>query len=651
MIEVSGITKSYRIGESSVHALRGVNLTIRQGEFVAIMGASGSGKSTLMHILGLLDVPDSGTYRLMGKEIGKLTDDELATLRNNVAGFVFQQFHLLGRMSAIDNVMLPGIYSDRQADFRADALARLETVGLAHRADQRPSQMSGGEQQRVAIARALIRDPMLIFADEPTGNLDTKNSHEIMRILTELHKQGKTIVMVTHEHDIAACASRVITMQDGKIIDDRRNDGAAEKPEVSPGVMQVEHQPLFKPSKMLGFVAQAFRSITTNKVRTLLSVLGILVGVASVIAMMALGAGASASMEERLKSLGSNLLSVRGGSAKVRGAARGTGSFTRFTRKDVQAIAELSPLVSRASGYVNGSIQAVWMNKNWSSSLEGVGFEYGQMRSVIPTVGRWFTHEDIRSRRKVAIIGATVLSELFGNEDPVGKTIKINRINFRVIGVLPAKGFAGHRDQDDVVLVPVSTAMYRVLGKDYLNSIYVEVSSAENIELAKEAIDALIRKRHRLQADDEDSFYIRDMSEFKEMLSSTTKTMSTLLGSIAAISLVVGGIGIMNIMLVSVTERTREIGLRKAIGARKSDIMVQFLIESVGLTLSGGLIGIVVGIGVSVMLSTFAGWAVKTSIFSVVLATGFSVLIGLFFGLWPAKKAAGLKPVEALRYE
>ncbi len=651
MIEVVDIRRTYTIGESPVRALDGVSLTIDEGEFVAIMGASGSGKSTLMHILGLLDVPDSGTYRLMGKEVGKLNDDELATLRNNVAGFVFQQFHLLGRMSTIDNVMLPCIYSDERGDFRADAMKRLEMVGLGHRAGHRPNQMSGGEQQRVAIARALIRDPMLIFADEPTGNLDTKNSHEIMRILTELHRQGKTIIMVTHEHDIAEYAGRVITMKDGKIIDDRKKEGMEFRPGAKPDGMKVEHQPLFKPSRMLGFMKQAFRSITSNKIRTLLSVLGILVGVASVIAMMALGTGAKASMEARLKSMGSNLLSIRGGSARIMGAAQGSGTFTRFTAQDADAIRELAPLVNYVAGDVTGPAQMVYLDKNTSSTVEGVDYDYASMRDATPAIGRWFTRQEIQSRRKVAIIGTTVASELFGNEDPVGKTIKINRINFTIIGVAPPKGFAGHRDQDDVALVPVTTAMYRVLGKEYFDSIYVEVSSAENIEPAKQAIDALIRKRHKIQPDDNDSFNIRDMTEFQQMLSATTQTMSMLLGSIAAISLVVGGIGIMNIMLVSVTERTKEIGLRKAIGARKGDIMLQFLIESVGMTLSGGLIGIVVGVGVSVMLSTFAGWAVKTSMFSVVLATGFSVLIGLFFGLWPARKAATLKPVEALRFE
>ncbi|AAM71624.1 MAG TPA: macrolide export ATP-binding/permease MacB [Chlorobaculum sp.] len=651
MIEIVNVTKTYRIGESSVKALDGVSLTIGQGEFVAIMGASGSGKSTLMHILGLLDVPDTGQYRLMGKEVSRMSDDELAGIRNNVAGFVFQQFHLLSRMSTIDNVVLPCIYSGQRGDFRKDALKRLEMVGLAQRSDHRPNQMSGGEQQRVAIARALIRDPMLIFADEPTGNLDTKNSHEIMRILTDLHRQGKTIIMVTHETDIAEFADRVITMKDGVVVDDRKKQDARLNPQMPQGGMEAAHSALFQPSRLLGFVVQAFQSIASNKIRTFLSVLGILVGVASVIAMMALGTGAKASMEEQLKSMGSNLLSVRGGSAKIGGASQGFGTVTRFTEKDAAAIQAIPNLIDHVSGDVTGSGQLVYLDKNWSTSVEGVDYDYGEMRAAIPTVGRWFTREEIQERAKVAILGTTVAMQLFGDADPVDKIIKINRINFRVIGVAPAKGFAGPRDQDDVVYIPVSTAMYRVLGKLYLDGIYVEVSSAENIAPATQAIDALIRKRHKLAADDQDSFNIRDMTQFQQMLSATTQTMSMLLGSIAAISLVVGGIGIMNIMLVSVTERTREIGLRKAIGARKGDIMLQFLIESVGMTLSGGIIGIVVGVGVSVMLSAFAGWAVKTSMFSVVLATGFSVLIGLFFGLWPARKAAALKPVEALRYE
>ncbi len=303
-------------------------------------------------------------------------------------------------------------------------------------------------------------------------------------------------------------------------------------------------------------------------------------------------------------------------------------------------IAALRPLVKNAAGVVNGNARIVYGNKNWSSTLTGAGFDYGTMRASIPTVGRWFTREEMQTRAKSAIIGVTVVKELFGSSNPIGKTIKINRINFMVIGIAPAKGFAGPQDEDDVVIIPVTTAMYRVLGKDYLSSIFVEVASPALIEQAKTAISELIRKRHRLKADD-DSFNIRDMTEIQKMLSSTTQTMSLLLGSIAAISLLVGGIGIMNIMLVSVTERTREIGLRKAIGARKNDIMLQFLVESVGLTISGGFIGVLAGIGISLILSSFAGWAVKTSLVSVVLATAFSALIGIFFGLWPAQESSG----------
>ena len=654
MLELVDVHRTYLIGESTVNALRGVSLTIEQGEFVAIMGASGSGKSSLLNILGLLDNPDKGEYRIFGNNVNTMTEDEQAGVRNNVAGFVFQQFHLLKRMSIVENVRLPHIYSGVKGDFHQQAVERLRQVGLAERIDHTPNQLSGGEQQRVAIARALVRDPLIIFADEPTGNLDTKNSIEIMKIFTALHAEGKTIIMVTHEPDISAYADRIITMRDGVIISDERKPGfettVVAKEENGFDIHGSGKASLWQNGRFIGFIAQAFQAILANKMRSFLSVLGILVGVASVIAMIALGEGAKTAMQEQMKSMGSNLLSIRGGSAKIRGAAQGAGAVARFTFIDVDEIAALHTLVKSAAGVVTGSGRIVYGNKNWSSSLNGVGYDYGTMRASIPTVGRWFTREEIQTREKVAIIGVTVVKELFGSTNPVGKTIKINRINFTVIGIAPAKGFSGPQDDDDVLIIPVNTAMYRVLGKDYLSGIFVEVSSSTLIEQAKSKISALIIKRHRLKEGD-DSFNIRDMTEIQKMLSSTTQTMSLLLGSIAAISLVVGGIGIMNIMLVSVTERTREIGLRKAIGARKNDIMLQFLVESVGLTISGGFIGVLAGIGISLVLSYFAGWAVKTSLISVVLATVFSALIGIFFGLWPARKAAELKPLEALRYE
>jgi len=654
MLELVDVHRTYLIGESTVQALRGVSVTIEQGEFVAIMGPSGSGKSSLLQILGLLDTPDKGNYLLFGHNVNTLKEDEQAGLRNTVAGFVFQQFHLLKRMNIVDNVRLPHIYSGIKGDFRKEAIERLTLVGLEHRIDHTPNQLSGGEQQRVAIARALIRDPMILFADEPTGNLDTTNSAEIMKILKKLHEEGKTIIMVTHEAEIAAYAGRVIIMRDGVIVSDERKNGLEPLVKVA-GELNFDAQvakkvSLWQDGRFKGFIFQAIQAILANKLRSFLSVLGIFVGVASVIAMMALGEGAKAAMQEQLKSMGSNMLSIRGGSAKIRGAAQGAGAVARFTFSDVDDIAALPTLVKNATGVVNGAGRIVYGNKNWSTSLTGAGFDYGTMRASIPSVGRWFTQEEIQTRAKVAIVGVTVVKEIFGTSNPLGKTVKINRINFTVIGIAPAKGFSGPQDEDDVVIIPVTTAMYRVLGKDYLSGIFVEVTSPTMIDQAKSAINKLIRKRHRLK-DDDDTFNIRDMTEIQQMLSSTTQTMSILLGSIAAISLVVGGIGIMNIMLVSVTERTREIGLRKAIGARKSDIMLQFLVESVGMTISGGFIGILAGIGISLILSFFAGWAVKTSLISVVLATLFSAVTGIFFGLWPARKAAELKPVEALRYE
>ncbi len=651
MIELKNISKTYGKGHIAVHALKDVSVSIGQGEFVAIMGPSGSGKSTLLHMLGFLDRPDKGSYKILGTDISRLSDDQLAYLRNRLVSFVFQQFHLLRRTKALENVELPLIYSGKK-DIAKRAAESLESVGLAKRSHHMPSELSGGEQQRVAIARALVNDPMIIFADEPTGNLDTKSEEEIIRILEGLNDKGKTIVLVTHEKEIAEHARRIIQMRDGEIVSDESKGGGRHAEDKSSSVQKIisETHSYLGRVEFIWHLRQSFRAILSNKVRSFLSMLGILFGVAAVIAMLALGQGAKASMEDRLKTLGSNLLSIQGGSGRMMGVASGT-AVTRFTQADVDAIAGLKPLIKRASGYASGSAQVVYESENWNTRIEGAAYDYGEMRATTPDIGRWFTQDEITQRAKVAILGRTVVEKLFRGQNPIGAAVKVNRINFKVIGVAPEKGAGGWRDQDDIIYIPLTTAMYRILGKDYVDGIYAEVSDVEHMEEAQEEIKQLIVKRHRIYKNEDDQFRIRNMSEIQEMLTSTTRTMSVLLGCIAAISLLVGGIGIMNIMLVSVTERTREIGLRKAIGARARDIMTQFLIESVVMTLSGGFMGMALGVLISVILSLVVGWATKVTIGNIILAAGFSIAVGMFFGLWPAKKASVLNPIEALRYE
>ena len=653
MIELKNINKTYRSGKVEVKALRNISLHIAPGEFVAIMGPSGSGKSTLLHILGFLDRPDSGLYNLRGTEITRLTDDELAILRNRLVGFVFQQFHLLPRITALQNAELPLIYAGKRR-LKEKARDKIKEVGLIGRASHRSNELSGGEQQRVAIARSLVNEPLIILADEPTGNLDTKSEEEIMAILEDLNQKGKTIIMVTHEREIAQYAKRIIRMRDGEIISDETVKDSLHEISLSPisvdNILSEAHSTMAK-AEFVDHIRQSITAIVSHKMRSVLSMLGILIGVAAVIAMLALGYGARESISQRLASLGSNLLMVRPGSRRQHGVALEAGLITRLTLQDANAIAELSE-VKRVSPSVSGrGGQLVYGNKNWNTQIQGTGVDYGLMRASNPVVGRFFTEEELRVREKVVLLGATVAKELFGDNNPVGATIKINRINFNVIGLLPEKGATGWRDQDDLVIIPVTTAMYRVLGREYVSSIDVEIKDSSLMEQAQESISKLIIKKHRLNKDDEDSFQIRNMAEIQETVESTTKTMTWLLGSIAAISLLVGGIGIMNIMLVSVTERTREIGLRKAIGARRTDIMVQFLIESAVMTFVGGIAGVVFGSGIAWLLAIFAGWPTKISAFPIILAVTFSVGIGIGFGLWPARQAAKLNPIEALRYE
>ncbi|MCJ7545917.1 MAG: ABC transporter permease [Deltaproteobacteria bacterium] len=653
MIELRHVTKTYKMGTVEVHALRDVSLKIAAGEFVAIMGPSGSGKSTLMHIVGFLDRPDSGAYLLGGRDITELSDDELAILRNRLAGFVFQQFHLLPRISAVENAELPLIYAGRR-HLKEKAHEKLKEVGLAQRESHRPNELSGGEQQRVAIARSLVNEPLIILADEPTGNLDTKSEEEIIALLEDLSRKGKTIVMVTHEQEIAVRAQRIIRMRDGEIVADERKKTRRKNPVAPPdlsidAILSESRQTLAQAAFMDHF-RQALHAIISHKMRSFLSMVGILIGIASVIAMLALGQGAKESITKQLASLGSNLLIVRPGSSQLHGVSLEAGAVTRFTLQDADAVAKLSE-ISRVSPSVSGRGQLVYTSKNWNTQILGTGINYAPMRASIPAIGRFFTEEELRRRDKLVVLGTTVVDNLFGDANPINATIKINRINFKVIGILPKKGATAFRDQDDVAITPVTTAMYRVMGKQYVDAIDAEVGDPRLLDQAQDAIRELVIKRHNLTKDRQDTFNIRNMADIQATLQSTTKTMTWLLGSIAAISLLVGGIGIMNIMLVSVSERTREIGLRKAIGARKMDIMNQFLIEAVLMTMSGGIAGILCGVGMSFLLALLAGWATKVSIFAMALATTFSLFVGVGFGLWPARQAAQLNPIEALRYE
>jgi macrolide transport system ATP-binding/permease protein len=654
MIELKNISKTYQMGEVKVKALQGVSLKIAPGDSVAIMGPSGSGKSTLMHILGLLDRPDAGEYYLGRRKVNELSDEELSAVRNRLAGFVFQQFHLLPRVSALENAALPLIYAGKR-HLKERAKQEIKEVGLADRMNHRPNELSGGQQQRVAIARSLVNDPLIILADEPTGNLDSKSQEEIISILKGLNQKGKTVVIVTHEKEIAVSAKRIIRMHDGKIVSDEKSEippEPAQEYQVDKiiDVVLSKSERKARETEFFDFLRQAVGAMLSHKMRSFLSILGILIGVAAVIAMLALGEGAKSSIEIQLASLGSNLLVLRPGSSRLHGVALEAGSVTRFTFQDIDAMRKL-PELKRISPSVTGRGQLVYGNKNWNTQIEGVDVDYARMRASVPVVGRFFTDYEIKMREKLAVLGTTVVRELFGDENPVGETIKINLINFKVIGVLPAKGATGFRDQDDTLLVPVTTAMYRLLGKEYIDTIYIEAQNPQSLDSLTESITKVIIKQHHLAKSEEDSFQIHNMADIKNALESTTKTMSLLLGAIAAISLLVGGIGIMNIMLVSVTERTREIGLRKAIGANNRDIMIQFIIEAVLMAFLGGLGGIALGSGISILITLFAGWEVKITAFSVTLATTFSIMVGLVFGLWPAKQASRLDPIEALRYE
>ena len=647
MIELKDIKKSYQMGDLSLEVLKGISLTIEDGEYVAIMGPSGSGKSTLMNILGLLDVPSSGSYLFNGKEIAHLDEDGLSLLRREEIGFIFQQFNLLPRMTAVQNVGLPLLYSQMQVEenWIQNLLSR---VGLKERMHHRPNELSGGQQQRVAIARSLVNQPRMILADEPTGNLDSQSQHEILGILKELNSQGITILVVTHEEEVAREAHRIIRVRDGRIQSDIRTKDIQQSSQLkkTPSIHKRSWTDIFE------YFYQGYKTLAANKIRTALSMLGILIGVAAVVAMLAIGKGAQKSIENQLSALGSNLLTIRPGAVRVAGVTQESGAANRMVFEDLEAIQLKMAFISQVSGQVNGRGQITANSKNWSTIVMGTSKSWAVMHNSDPVYGRFFTEEEDVQRARVAVIGGTLRRELFGEQTGIGEMIKINKVIFKVIGVLPEKGANNMRDQDDVIIIPLQTAMKRLLGREFLEMMEVEVDAREHVELVQDGLMQVMSDLHKIPLSQQrDAFQIRSMAEIQEAMQQSNQTMSYLLASIAAISLLVGGIGIMNIMLVSVTERTREIGLRKAIGATRIDILAQFLSESVVVSLVGGSMGILIGWWMTLALTAILGWETSVSVSSVLVSFFFSALVGIVFGVYPAKKASQLHPIDALRFE
>ena len=643
LLVVDGVWREFAAGDDTVAILKDIHLTIQAGEMVAIVGASGSGKSTLMNILGCLDRPSRGRYCVKGQETRRLSPDELATLRRETFGFIFQRYHLLSDLDALGNAEIPAIYAGLRPDSRRERASRLlARLGLADRLHHRPGQLSGGQQQRVSIARALVNGGEVILADEPTGALDSHSGQEVMAILHELHAEGHTVIMVTHDAGLAEHAERIITLKDGQIVSDAATARATGK--AAPALPAAAEAPAGGWRARLDRLREAFvmagRAMLAHRLRSFLTMLGIIIGIASVVSVVALGEGSRQQILSDISAMGTNTIDIYPGKGF---GDRKSSAIHTLNDRDAAALAEQGFVDSVTPGVSTSATLRVG-NTALTGQVRGVGQQYFQVKGVQLAEGQAFNTEAVARYAQEVVIDPNTRQKLFGSGNALGEVILVNNLPVRVIGVTAEQKSVFGNSETLNLWIPYTTAMGRLLGRDYLNSITVRISDSVSTQAAETALVKLMTQRHGTQ-----DFFVMNSDSIRQTVESTTATMTLLVSMIAVISLVVGGIGVMNIMLVSVTERTGEIGVRMAVGARQSDILQQFLIEAVMVCLLGGVLGVGLSLAIGVAFDQFvSNFRMVYSATSIVAAFACSTLIGVLFGYLPARNAARLDPVVAL---
>lgn len=644
IIEINNLNKKFGEGNNEVHILKDINLSISSGDFIAIIGASGSGKSTLMNILGCLDTASNGSYKIDGEEASNMDSDGLAALRRKKFGFIFQRYNLLSTLTAIENVALPAVYSGVPQSEREDRAKKiLSDLGLEDKIKNKPHELSGGQQQRVSIGRALMNGGEIILADEPTGALDSHSGEMVMGIIKELHEKGHTIILVTHDKNIANYANRIIEIKDGEIISDTSKSSHYSL--VKKETIKEKNSFSFFKDQLVESFKMALNAISAHKLRSFLTMLGIIIGIASVVSIVALGNGSQQKILSDISSMGTNTIDIYPGEGF--GDMR-SGKVKTLTANDSQVLNRQSYVDSSTP---NSSTSGALTYKNIAvnAQVKGVGYEFFDVKGIDIAKGNKFYQKDIKNSSQVAVIDKNTQNKLFPNgEDPIGKILFINKKPLKIIGVSQEKKSAFGNDDNLNIWAPYTTVMNRISGSKNIDSITVKVKDNVSMQAAEKSIIDLLTVKHGGKKD----FFTMNTDSIKQTVESTTSTMTLLISSIAVIALIVGGIGVMNIMLVSVTERTKEIGVRMAIGAREYNILQQFLIEAILICLIGGAAGIALSYGISILFNNIVtNFAMTFSTMSIIMAVVCSTMIGIIFGFMPARNASKLNPITALSRE